>query len=302
MFYIIANDWKNYISDEFNQIINEILNLPNWKLISAESSVTLPEDSEYVLEWETYDIEVYGNCKRAFFCDDLHYKTPELYQRRLKKFEKADIILATYAPLMRKFEYPEHIINKTKWIPHCASNRFRLCNTYNIKDNPTILIPMPSNNFQAWYPNRLIISKICSNVKMLNHPGYTHYPTYTNRVFQDKYNVDPNILPLEFSKAFGVICDSSVYHYLLAKHFEIMASGALLICDEYGKNLLEKLGYIDNIHFVSYTIYNIAHVMEKLKEPSSFMNIRESGYNFTKDNHMVSNRVKSIIEIFSPQI
>jgi hypothetical protein len=257
----------------------------------------LPSDTEWVLEWETYDIQVLGDGKRCFFCDDLHYNTPKGLQRRMNKFVSADIILATYAPLMNEFEYPKSVIDKTIWIPHCASDRFLIQNTYKVEQEPLLILPMPSKDFEAWYPNRLIISKI-AKVKTLNHPGYTHYPTNAGRRLQNEYNADLNIMPLEFSQAFGVITDSSVYHYLLAKHFEIMASGSLLICDEYGKQWLEKLGYQDNVHFVSYTIKTFATMVESLKDPIPFMKIREAGSSLTKKNHLVSDRVHQILSLF----
>src|SRR5262245_57406691 len=47
--------------------------------------------------------------------------------------------------------------------------------------------------------------------------------------------------------------DSLIFKYVVAKHFEIPATGALLFADDSVRKPLRELGFVENEHYVSFS-------------------------------------------------
>lgn len=97
---------------------------------------------------------------------------------------------------------------------------------------------------------------------------------------------------------FCCIATSSCYNIVLAKYFEILAAGSLLLADECED--VKKAGFRPYEHYVPITEDNIfSQVDLVLSSPENFLEIREKGTKFVREDHSIFNRfnqLKKIIE------
>ena len=97
-------------------------------------------------------------------------------------------------------------------------------------------------------------------------------------------------------------CDASEDRpYILAKHFEILASGSLLLsANGNTKEYFERLGFIDNEHYISCDESNmlekIRYCLDKTNR-DKINKIRLNGYNLFKKEHSFEKRLISFEKI-----
>ena len=98
--------------------------------------------------------------------------------------------------------------------------------------------------------------------------------------------------------------DYVCFNYALAKHYEIPATGSLLIADE--TNDLKRAGFIADKHYIS---VNRSNILEKirscLRNPKDYEIIRKAGMAFSRKNHSINNRIElfgKILEDLSHEI
>jgi len=290
MFYVVApvEEWKNYVSNEYYEIIMALNKQYGWKLLQPFEQV--PDDAKIVLQWETYQSpwNDNGRNQRWFFCDDLHYSNPSKFQLKQKKFTESDQILGTYVYRLEDAGYTFDA--DTTWIPHSASSRF-------MKDfNPTpdkhVLVPQPDPKTSLWYPLRSLASNHRGNVKVHPHPGYTHYPSIMS-CSMSNYKIDPSLLATEMNNSLATFCDLSIFNYLSAKHFEIPATGSMLLCDSRATDLLEPLGFIEGQHYMTYNEFNFPNVIESICG-FHIDDIRKRAYELIRQKHTVHHRAEEI--------
>jgi hypothetical protein len=89
-------------------------------------------------------------------------------------------------------------------------------------------------------------------------------------------------------------CASKDTPYIVGKFFEIPFTGSLLLAyDEYVKEPLKELGFIDEINYISCTKNNIIEKIEWIcdeKNIDKINEIRLNGYNFVRKYHTNHNR------------
>ena len=223
-----------------------------------------------------------NNIKISFLIDDIH-SVGKNKRDRLKSLNKITNILNTYAYAFNKY-YPNTNYNLF-WLPH--STRFTDI-PFNNKPIKKIIITGRLN--KRVYPNRQIIynfSKIRKDIKYLKpNIGY-------------RIKISNNKKNLIYGKKFylyinqylcGFTCDLIPKRpYLVAKHFEIMASGALLLsCNPNTKQYFQMLGYNDMEHYISCDPDNIEEKTNFILNPDNrelIDKIRKTGYEYTIQNH-----------------
>jgi hypothetical protein len=96
---------------------------------------------------------------------------------------------------------------------------------------------------------------------------------------------------------FCCVMSASIFNYVLAKYFEITATGSLLLANETVDSGLA--GFIPYEHYIPITKDNVYEQITKcLKEPERFDSIRKAGMNFSRHNHSVINRIDRLKKIF----
>jgi hypothetical protein len=261
--------WETYISGEFYELQQILVGYGWTKQVIDEAEdaaiVAAIGRAQVVILWEAYELlerNDYALCrylppaearaKRIFFCDDVHYFTPERREQRLRGFEWADLILATYPHKLREW-YPEVAERKICWTPHAAASYFH---------SPARLSPTSDrvllSGSRTWpYPFRQFcqVKLPASVIDVVDHPGYPGYPGHKATAME----ADPSALHRLGREGYAtllrqypamLVC-GSIFGYLVAKVFEGMASGCLTICERSSLGeRLSALGFIEGEHYV----------------------------------------------------
>ena len=261
--------WEAYISKEFYEIHQHLASL-GWKSIEVDSVddarlVDCVRRARLVLLWECY--ELLERCAESFatlpkrvtrvvFCDDVHYFSIHRRTQRQRAFDWADVILATYPAKIADW-FPE-VKKRIEWVPHSAASYFT-----------PVFAPASDrlllSGSRAWpYPFRqFCAAKLPADVcDVVEHPGYPGYPG-------DKANqmrADPQALMAFGGERYAsllrrypamLVC-GSIFHYLVAKVFEGMAAGCLVLAERSSLGAqLQALGFCEGEHYLGTDIFSV---------------------------------------------
>jgi hypothetical protein len=254
-----------YVSREFYYVMRDLIEVRGWRHVepwvlmqhsqSPEEKLRelCGEVPSVVLFWETYDlvnaiapaVRSLG-CRIEFFADDLHLPLggEDVRDTRLRALMECDGLLTPYAYRLGHY-YPE-LRDRTfaRWVPHAASPDFVL--PFNDEPANRILV---SGFVGAPYPLRSRMKGLAMNgwggIEHHPHPGYREDYDYAS-----DSRVGPGYAAKirSFRAAFT---DAAIYSYVVAKHFEIPATGALLVADGAVREPLRQLGFIDGVHYMA---------------------------------------------------
>ena len=194
--------------------------------------------------------------------------------------------------------YPKYNYN-LHWLPH--SIRY---NDIEFNENPINKILITGRLNKRVYPNRQIIYDLSKKYKYIKYLK----PNIGYRIKKNDLN-DKMIFGRKFMKVIsnylcGFTCDLIESRpYLVAKHFEIMGSGALLLaCNVNTKKQFEKLGFEDMKDYISCTPDNMFEKIQFIidsKNLSLINKIRKNGYLKTIKNHNYEIRTKFLNDIIN---
>ncbi|HEV2687751.1 MAG TPA: glycosyltransferase [Bryobacteraceae bacterium] len=303
-----------YVSREFHYTMQDLLQAHGWRHVepwvlsqhAASPRERLLEIAgkvpEVVLFWETY--ELFNaiqpalrdlGCRLALFADDLHLLWGHESKRdaKLWAFSECDRLLTSYAYVFDEF-YPELHNRKTAiWIPHAASPDFVL--PFNHRPENAILL---SGFIGPLYPLRTRMKELQQEgrhaIVRHEHPGYGEGYDYTcdARVGAGYANTIHR-----FKAGFT---DALTFRYIVAKHFEIPATGALLVADGVVREPLRELGFIENVHYVPVSADNIeekiGYVLNE-RNSAEIDEIRQRGQDLVLRAHRTCHRAKLIDEV-----
>lgn len=303
MKYIIThNSWDKYISDEFYSIMSELEENYRWKIVYVEdvdiSEIRRISEDNITLFFETYNIfDIHNDIKcDMFFCDDLHFHTTERYYQKLRAFNSCKVLLSTYEYLISDIY---ELGCKKIWVPHCVSKsilEFKDIRDITERHKDILLI---GNLNEQYYPLRNLWK---SHSDVISHPGYKSYPGYNIRSTcydEDLYEsrVRHNYANIIAQYKYGITC-TSIYHYLVAKFFEMPSLGTVLICDEFGSRKMRELGFN---HLIEYNQYNISLINDRVKnmDDIEYKELSYLGRCNILENHTYKNRAYQIDNIIS---
>lgn len=296
-----------YVSREFHQVMTDLMTNYDWRQIetfelwNAGGSLKdrllnrFGEVPNIILFWEGYEFlcahlsqvsELASH--RVIMADDLHWWSEEMRLRKLIAFSSCHAILSTYAYGWARF-FPELAESRRpKWVPHSASREFML--DYNPHPANSILL---SGVIDRHYPLRQQLKQLqsCYPIYHHGHPGY--HCSYD-------HGTDPNV-----GRGYGAkinhhrigFTDSAIYEYVVAKYFEIPATGALLLADDAVRGPLEELGFIQGVHYIAVSKENldlqIRYVLDATNH-EQLDEIRRRGQKLVWDRHKTSDRARQI--------
>ena len=162
-------------------------------------------------------------------------------------------------------------------------------NILQINEKPIMKVLL-SGSLSNQYPMRRYLKSIKhKNVKILNHEDNVRGDDYYK--FINKYICAFNC------------CSNSKTPYIVSKFFEIPATGSLLLAyDEYVKNPLKQIGFIDGVNYISCNKENIIDKINYIcdtKNIEKINSIRIKGQELVLSKHMLKNReelIKNIIK------
>lgn len=245
-------------------------------------------------------IKLSRKVKISVMIDDLHYKG-RLKENVGRAFKRVDKIFATYGYCFYTFfnKLSVNCYSKVYFMPHSA--RYKI----NYNENPKRKILLTGALTESQYPNRM---------KMYNISQKEEDVIYMKKIGGYRCSLGSNLEKLttgaKYIKKLGeYICcftdDASVSRpYIVAKHFEILSSGSLLLsCNPHTKKWFEKLGIKDGIHYISCTPENMNSKVINILNPENvdkINKIREEGYKLCLRHHMYENRgerIKNLINM-----
>jgi hypothetical protein len=304
---------SRYVSREFYYTMRDLVCIHGWRHIepvvlaqgarpvkfSLQDAVG--EVPEVILFWETYDLfNAVGpelrelGCRTALFADDLHMPLGDASTRnsKLRAFAECDLALASYGYLFDEF-YPElQGQRNVVWTPHAASPDFAL--PFNNQPQNAILL---SGAIGSLYPLRLRLKTLLEErndaIAIVHHPHPGYAETYD-------YEHDTRIGRGYARRIHGckaAFTDAATFRYVVAKHFEIPATGTLLVADGIVGEPLRRLGFTENVHYISVSEENLEDTIRYITDEGNCQEIdaiRQRGQQLVRSTHMTSHRARLI--------
>lgn len=225
--------------------------------------------------------------------DDLHYYDQfDPLALREKVFKRADVLVGTYTYQMDEyFAAVTHEMNPrdlpmTLWLPHSAGPDFTRSsfNTFPIRK-----ILLSGARGANWYPLRHWLGAFQESHRDLmdvyQHSGY-YVSDNQSEIFAS------------YLRAYQAgVTTTLLFHYVIAKVFEIPATGALLLVNRDVAPLLQALDLNEMEHYVGFDRMDPATAMRWALDPvnqEAVDKIRQAGMELVRKQHMVSNRVQAL--------
>jgi hypothetical protein len=248
---------------------------------------------EVVLIWESYvgaarhmRSLIDAGARVYVMTDDLHRTD---HDAMAETFHLAERILSTYAPVFGD-HFPEVGAAKIAWVPHAAGPDFLL--PVNEAPEPVVFVSGAINDY---YPLRRHMYELARRrpelARFHQHPGYT---------FRYEYGVDGRVgrgYAEKIAACLAAFTDGPKYRYLVAKHFEIPAAGALLIADRACAPQLSMLGFGDGEHYLAAGADDLEQIVERALDPrnrESIDAIRRRGHALVHARHTTACRAREI--------
>ncbi|PPK44025.1 glycosyl transferase family 1 [Trinickia symbiotica] len=245
--------WDSYISREFHEIQQNLASL-GWTMMVVDETdderlLDVIRRARLVLLWECYEI-----LERLA---DSFATLPKHIRRHW-----ADLILATYPNKL--IEWFPDVKKRIKWTPHSAASAF---SPFFAPVFDRVLL----SGSRTWpYPFRqFCAAKLPDAVcNIVDHPGYPGYPgDRTNQMRADSNALatvgGPRYATLLRRHPAMLVC-GSIFNYLVAKVFEGMATGCLVIADRESLGAqLAALGFVEREDYIGTDIF---HVIEDAAE------------------------------------
>ena len=222
-------------------------------------------------------LDLNKNTKLIMWPGDLQCYGDELCLKyRLRVFERCDLIITPVYEYFMKL-YPQ-FISKYKNMGNFFSPHERYAQL-SFNENPIMKCLLSGSLNPEVYPLR---SFIVDNVDVNYAP-----PKYVGDSYAELLN-----------SYFCCVATSSIFNYALSKHYEIPASGSLLLADK--TKDLERMGFIPYVHYIPITQHDIAaKIKDCLEYPEQYNHIRKQGMKYVMENHSIVNRIEWLKKIFT---
>jgi hypothetical protein len=252
---------------------------------------------DVVLFWEGYHlvtsafVQFFRASVRFFvFCEDLHWFQKEMQFTKTLALTAADVILATYAPVFDQF-YPEVAAAKrVVWVPHAASPEFLLPLSECARN-----VVFLSGMINEYYPLRQRLKALANERELciVEHP----HPGYQCDHNHDTSGVVGAGYARRINASRAAFTDASKFNYLLAKFFEIPATGSLLLGDEAVEKQLSLLGFLPREHYIPVsdaTLEREIRYVLDARNHAELDEVRRRGQQLVWERHKTSDRAKLI--------
>jgi hypothetical protein len=252
---------------------------------------------EVVLFWEGYDLltaralEIQRlPCRKAILADDLHWWDAGMRLRKTVGFALCDTVISTVGYAWNRL-YPDFAgTKKVVWVPHSASPDFLV--PYNPNPENAIFVSGATGNYYPLRDRMKALSEAGAYALVCQeHPGY--YSGYD----YDRDKAVGRGYAMKINKYRAGFTDSSKFHYVLAKYFEIPATGALLVADDSVSGPLRQLGYIENENYVAVSDANLEEKIRFLLDERNHHEldqIRRRGQELVWERHKSIDRARQI--------
>lgn len=257
-----------------NENINHVFFYPRQlKYLTAENHI--------------HNLIINSTLKKSIYIDDIH-----MISINKEIIDKFDNKIMSYKYLSDKFLGK---LKNTISFPHCLNDKF----IYN-NELKNIKISILGHTIADTY---LLRKTIVNNLNDINNSlincSIQHFAKQENNKYYE-------ILRKSYASIATTGDNPKLYYpYIVSKYFEIPGSGGLLIAHILPEmeEEFKKYGFIENVNYIKFT--NICDLIDKCNyifdplNKDKVENIRINGFNLVKSNHLMSNRINKLIEIFN---
>lgn len=299
---------RRYVSREFFYTMRDLIHIHGWMQIDNWELWNLPgsmeekliggfgEIPEAILFWEGYEFCALSlgelnrlKCHKCFFADDLHRRDEWETSRNREVLSIFDTILTSYEYAFDRYFPGLRGTRKIAWVPHAASPDYHL--PFNENPENALLL---SGAVSPAYPLREQVRQMQSGVVVHPHPGYHCEYDYGQNDSVGKAHAR------KINRYRAAFTDSSYYEYLVAKYFEIPATGALLLAEGALREPLATLGFIEGTHYLAVSAANLKERVQYVlddKHIPEIDGIRRRGQALVGQRHKTSDRSRLIDEL-----
>jgi hypothetical protein len=305
----------HYVSREFAFTIRELIETHGWRSLDfdelGDGSGSLGERilrkfdelPDVILFWEGYSfINRYArqlhalDCRKVVFADDLHWYEEGVRWSKLLAYLVCDVVISTYADRFEAF-YPEVCrLKRVVWSPHSASPDFLL--PFNDEAENAVFL---SGAMGPVYPLRRRLRELSEGgrhrIVHRPHPGYhcgydhgrhpAVGPGYAHAIHRHR----------------AAFTDALTYRYLVAKFFEIPATGALLLADAAVGEPMRRLGFVAGEHYVPTSADDLEDRVREVLDESNHPrldDVRKKAQALVRERHTTGHRARLIDEVCRP--
>lgn len=315
--YIVSylSHWETYVSTEFLELLHELRDKWGWTLLRApewEQALALPGNT--VLFFETYPlcqgdttapdspdspqnkIAAYPG-RKFFFTDDSHWLEQGTRLMKVNTWKLFRTLISTNAEEWYR-QYPEYLHgdHAERFVvncPHSACSHF-LAYDVNPDPKPRALL---AGFLHSSYPQRMEAFWLSQRNKALGldylyHPGYKDEYAHVGK--------KGAAFAAQLHGYLVAVTDGALFNYVLAKHFEIAAVGALLVTTHQLRRVLATYGFVDGETCLLYT--DSAHLQRQLEWALDAGNrarvdaMRAAAWQLIRDRHTVTQRARFLHE------
>jgi hypothetical protein len=302
--------YARYVTREFACIMETLIAVHGWKHIEpdalSQSGVSWSECilrhcgkmPKVILFWEAH--EFLGEheqqlrslpCEKWIATDDLHHPCENAVRERA--FLLCSTVFATYAYCFAAYFPLVADTRRVIWLPHSASPDFDLA--LNTAPRNQLFL---SGAIEDCYPLRtrlnLLMESGFEGIVRQEHPGYHCEYDYGN---------DDRIGRAYARRIWGyraAFTDCTTFRYAVAKHFEIPATGALLVADTAIAGPLAELGFVPGVHYFPVSDGDMEDRVRYLlcqEFHPELDEIRSNGQALINERHRTSHRARLIDDL-----
>lgn len=302
---IIPQFYLTRFTDDYKLLLALVADHYGWSL-SFSNYPYIKNDTRVVLLYATphhmrpFDLNHLSDLPDDVFLiaymKDIHnYNRREVLFCMKNMFDRADLILSPAKTLFQSL-YPEYI-DKMKFMPDCFGMYERYSDLgYN--KNPVNRCLLSGDIDKDKYPLRYyVMENRTDKIDYLGSP----YPAQYGNVKCIKHDIIGDRYAKMLHTYFANVTDVSIFNYALGKHFEIPASGSLLVSDICPD--MKTLGFVPGENFVEINESNCIDVIQDIvSNPEKYESIRKSGYDFVMNSHNIHKRLESIKQVINESI
>jgi hypothetical protein len=300
--------YSHFVSREFSYIMRELIAVHGWQHLEPSTLWGRATGEEIIRHCGELPQVILFWCGHLFLCaheremeqlntakwfvvDDLHHL--ETMPLQEKAFRLCDTLLSTYAYRFADFFPKVAKSRRIVWLPHSASPDFAVA-VNSAPRNELFL----SGAITEDYPLRERLNALresgCKEIIRHEHPGYHCEYDYAG---------DGRIgraLARQIWERRAAFTDGSIYRYAVAKHFEIPATGALLVADVALEDPLKELGFLPGVHYFPVSDADLEEGVRYLfceEHHPELDRIRQNGQMLVLERHRTSHRARLINDL-----
>jgi hypothetical protein len=305
---------RTYVSRELWYTMTALTETHGWRFLEANTlrrapgtledqlARSLGEQPAVLLFWECFDLICAHRSSlerldgvTCVFAEDLHGSDEIARAEKVLSFLICDVILAAYPNAFADL-YPRlWQTRRVLAVPHAASQDFDL--PFNEDAVNAVFL---SGALGHHYPLRQRMASLSRNptLAIVHHPHPGYHCSYD-------YATDPRIgrsYALKIQEYRAGFTDCALYRYVLAKHFEIPATGALLLAERAVQSELAELGLLDGVHYVSVSHDDLEDRLRYVLDPANHDEldpIRRRGQALIRQRHTTADRAALIDRLCS---